>query len=578
MMAGIAMAGTASAEWSNEMDKPVSVFPSGTNSYATVIKAGINGDVWAMIYHPNTKNAEGEEDIKNVVYEYRLQHFDRQGNPEFPEEGILLCDYSNWSYTVVNEYLLVDSEGNAVVAVNDCRNSNSNDKSYTAYKVSPTGEMLWGEDGVAVSDPLKPAEMAAWMDMVELEDHSYVFAWMEYINENAGQYEDDGVTPKPTKMVPHIYLQRLSQDGKALWGASKAFMPNDVTAYPKIVNSGDNTFILVYGRTDSTVLYAGKYDFECESVWGKDTRIYRGGFGQIPLQTILGVTGSGDGGVLVSWTDDRAGTNIESAYISYVDTDGKLGFAGASDEADVKLCYDDWRCFNLAAVPAADGSCFYAVWRRTDGQQRFQGIMMQKISKDGQLLWGDEAKEIEPTKVTSYGYVSLQPAGKSDACAFYEEYRSYFDQQCLAARFNAAGELVWENGSIALSVEERQAASLKSQPMPGQDAWLLTWSDGGSGENDKETTYMMQRLNENGTFGLPETSVKGVEAAPGVLAFDGTALTADLSDGTVVNVYDATGANVARYTLTAGHADVELPAGLYIASAAGEDSIKFVVK
>ncbi|MDE5922315.1 MAG: hypothetical protein K2G79_02355, partial [Muribaculum sp.] len=95
-------------------------------------------------------------------------HFDADGNPTFPAEGLLLCDYANWSYTVVNEYLMVDHEGNAIVVVHDCRNSSAKGKSYTAYKVNAKGEMLWGEDGVAVSDPLKPASFSAFMSMVEL--------------------------------------------------------------------------------------------------------------------------------------------------------------------------------------------------------------------------------------------------------------------------------------------------------------------------------------------------------------------------------------------------------------------------
>lgn len=558
LSASLTVSVAAMANWGSTIQDPVKVFPSGTNSYATEVKAGADGSVWAVIYHPNADNADGEEDIKNVIYEYRLQHFDAQGNPQFADNGILLCDYSNISYTVVNTYLAVDKDGNAVVSVKDCRNSNGKQHSYTAYKVNAKGEMLWGEDGVAISDATKPADFAAFMSMTELDDSSFVFAWMEQTS--------TGDT--------HVYLQRLSHDGKAMWDSAKVSILDEYSAYPYLVSSGDNTCILLYARTSSAILYARKLDFEGESVWGKDTRIYRGGFGQTPIQTLLGLTESGDGGALVTWTDDRSGTNIESAYMSYVDADGKLGFAGASDEGDVKLCYDGWRCFNVSAVPAADGSAFYAVWRRTDNDQRFQGIMMQKVSKNGELLWDDNAKELLPTAVSSLGYVSLQQAGTDGACAFFEEYRSYFDQQCYASRFDKDGKYVWEGQIIPLSEPNRLASSLKSQPYTG-GAWLFNWTDGGTSAEDKETTYYMSVLKADGTIGTASAGVALTTTGEAGLSYNGRALCG--AEGVTARVYTSTGALAATCRLTACGTPLSLPAGIYIAHADGH-SIKFAVK
>ena len=129
--AALLVAGSAMAEWGTSAGQPTALFPSGTTSYATELKAASDGSVWAMIYHPNLADAEDEFDTSHVVYEFRLQRFDSDGNPTFPEEGILLSDYANWSYTVVTDYLLADSEGNAVVAVPDCRNSPGSEKSVT---------------------------------------------------------------------------------------------------------------------------------------------------------------------------------------------------------------------------------------------------------------------------------------------------------------------------------------------------------------------------------------------------------------------------------------------------------------
>lgn len=565
MLAGLSMASAASADWGTDISNPVTIFPTGTSSYATVVKATPDGGAWALIYHPNLRNAEDEMDIDHVVYEYRLQRFDKNGNAVFDNDGILISDYNNISYTVVNEYLLADSEGNAVLAVADCRNSEGHSRSYTAYKVAPDGTMLWDEDGVAISDPLTPADFAACMQMVELEDHSYVFAWTEM------NYADQ---------AEHIHMQRLSNDGKTLWDDKALAMTDEVTSYPYLVNSGDNTCIMVYARTASKILYARKLDFEGENVWGKDVRIYRGGWGKTPIQTQISVCKSGDGGVLVAWTDDRTGSRIETPYLSYVTADGKLGFSGVSDEADAKLTYNEWRSFNLVAVPAADGSGFFTMWRRTDNDQRFQGISVQKVDKKGELLWGDDALDlVEPKEHISLGFTSIQAAGESDACGFFMEYRSYFDQSGYAVRFDSEGKPVWSenNGVIELTQPERNAASLASQPIPGQDAYIINWTDSGTSGDDKATSYYMARFDENGKFGLPSSAVEMSTPENG-LSFANGELRADLADGTAVDVYDITGAKVTSATIRNGKAAADLNAGLYIATAGTGNTVKFIVK
>lgn len=554
----------ASAQWSTSVDSPVAVFPTGTTSYATRVVAGVDGASWALVYHPNTRQAQDEYDVNNVVYEMRLQYFDRDGVAQFPDDGLLISDFDNWSYTVVNDYLLADSKGNVIVVVNDCRNSGDKKKSFTAYKVAPDGTMLWGDDGVAVSDPTKPCSLGAMMSMVELEDGSFVFAWCEF--------------PDSSSSESIVCLQRLSADGKPLWDGTKTRIDDVVASYPYLVNGGNNTAILVYGRTASNIIYARKIDFEFENVWGKDVRIYRGGWGSTPLHTILHVTPSGDGGVLVSWADDREAINLETPYLSYVTSDGKLGFAGASDEADCRLAYIDLRSFNVAAVPAADGSCFYAVWRATSGSQVHQAIMMQKISKTGDLQWGDDAEEILPLSETSLGYISVQAAGDDGACAFFEQYFNYYDQRCYAYRFDAEGDPVWENGMLEVSAPTRSSSSLESQVFPGQNAWLLNWTDGGSGPEDKATTYMMTRLNQDGTFGLPGAALKTVTTNASALEFDGHSLKASVADGTRINIYNAAGQLVASPKVKDGRAVVALPAGFYAAATSGLNPVKFIIK
>lgn len=87
---------------------------------------------------------------------------------------------------------------------------------------------------------------------------------------------------------------------------------------------------------------------------------------------------------------------------------------------------------------------------------------------------------------------------------------------------------------------------------------------------------MMTRLNDNGTFGLPDTGVENTVAdTEASFGFNGSCLYGP--DGAKVCVYTVAGAHVDDYILAGGSAPVNLPAGFYVASVAGQ-TVKFVVK
>ncbi|MDE6682741.1 MAG: T9SS type A sorting domain-containing protein [Muribaculaceae bacterium] len=547
----------ASAQWGNSAADALDVFPSGTISYGTEVAVAPDGGVWARIYHPNISGATGEEDIQNVVYEYRVQHWDKDGNPSFPAEGLLVSDFKNKSYTVVNNLLTTDANGNALLSVSDCRNSADQDMSYTAYLISPTGEMLWGEDGMPITDPLNPADFGAMMTAVPLDDGSFVFAWIE--GDNYGNN--------------HVMLQRLNKNGEKQWDQSKVSILDDISSYPYLIPSDDNTCILVFSKTASDIIYARKIDFEGSNVWGKDTRVYRGGFGTIPLHTIISVVPSGNGGALISWNDDRANTRTESAYLSYVTPDGKIGFGNVADEGDVKLGYAGWRCFNVKAAPAYDGSGFYAVWRETNMGQGMQGLRIQKVSNSGELLWGDDGIEYVPIDEQSVGYITIQTAENEGFALFHEIYYSYNDQRAFASLIDPEGKNVWKEGSIALSEADRQATQLTSLPMAGNKSWVYYWDDKGPG-SDAPSCYKMGLLNIDGSFGIKQSGIVNAELNDGVTVVGDKIF----ADGEDIRLFDIAGRCVYSGKISEGFVSTNLPAGLYVAVIDGTKSEKIIIK
>ena len=468
---------SAYGQWIENQGIPI--VTEGTSIYDNKTVVGKDGTTYFLGYCPNLKEAEDEYDTDNVVYEYRLQAIDKNGVRKFGDLGLLISDYPNRSYCVVNDYLYLDKEGNIIVVVFDARAHEYEDlMGAYAYKISPEGEKLWGEDGVLLGNG---RDLVAAMRMVELTDGSIVFAWMR----SHGQ-------------LLAIDLQRISAKGEPQWEPTEVGL-NDETVtyqYPYLVDAGMNQFILVYAKGGAQDLYARKMDFDGTSVWSEDTRIYRGGWGSIPLWTIFVVKPSGDGGVILGWNDDRSMTNIETAYMSYVTKDGEIGFSGASDNGDVKLNYSEFRNFNckVMADPAGDG--FLAFWRETSEGQSWQRMVMQKVSKEGELLYGDEGVMIADFEETNFGYNSIQPGNEGEAALFYmRQNAGYGDVDVLYITFKTeTGEFLMEEPH-RLIAGTKERSSMTSHVCQEEGFWILKWKEDYKDENNNtQEKHLLYRL------------------------------------------------------------------------------------
>ena len=480
---------SAYGQWIENQGIPI--VTEGTSIYDNKTVVGKDGTTYFLGYCPNLKEAEDEYDTDNVVYEYRLQAIDKNGVRKFGDLGLLISDYPNRSYCVVNDYLYLDKEGNIIVVVFDARAHEYEDlMGAYAYKISPEGEMLWGEDGVLLGNG---RDLVAAMRMVELTDGSIVFAWMR----SHGQ-------------LLAIDLQRITAKGEPQWEPTEVGL-NDETVtyqYPYLVDAGMNQFILVYAKGGAQDLYARKMDFDGTSVWSEDTRIYRGGWGSIPLWTILDVKPSGDGGVILGWNDDRSMTNIETAYMSYVTKDGEIGFSGASDNGDVKLNYSEFRNFNckVMADPAGDG--FLAFWRETSEGQSWQRMVMQKVSKEGELLYGDEGVMIADFEETNFGYNSIQPGNEGEAALFYmRQNAGYGDVDVLYITFKTeTGEFLMEEPH-RLIAGTKERSGMTSHVCQEEGFWILKWKEDYKDENNNtQEKHLLYRLDYrvNDTTGVED--------------------------------------------------------------------------
>lgn len=571
---------TTNAQWTDD---------SALNTNITPQEQAIYGDDFAvnkdgMIFY----NFNGPINGTTATF---LQILDQAGNKTLPEPGITISNERALTYVMVNQMIMTDRQGNAIISVSDCRYSpiDSHDLSYTLYKVSPKGEMLWGNTGIPLEKG-KTRAIEAKMNMIQLEDESYVFAW-------TSQEINDGPFS--------IHIERLSEEGEFLWESSINLADEKINyCYPWIVNAGDNQFILIYAKGTNQDLVAQKYDFDGTPVWPKEVTIYRGGFGTIPIWTFVDIIPDKEGGAFIGWYDDRYFTNLSKAYVSHVTADGELGFISGIEGTALsnseylmglgpKLAYDE------------KTKSLFTVHRECDGNQSFHKLTLQKISMDGELLWGSEGKDLVPLQDNcNLGYYSIQTTDDSDVVVFYmylEGLAANGNVNAYAVRIDGESEnadFVWGENPVFLSTAKSNKSSLTSSALVNGTHYVTMWKDDRIKSTEEGTSdgSFMQCITPDGKLYTNTSSINHISSDDSQI-FTASAshkniifnINGTKKENATISIYNVTGQKIGepvnvylentlnQVEWNAGH----LHPGIYIAqlnTAEKSASIRFIVK
>jgi hypothetical protein len=501
----------ANAQWSDDPTENNRITPLGVETYDFDLGMSSNGTSFVAYTRPMG-------DIATF-----LQIIDVNGNMLFPDEGKMISHERTISWTQVNQLLFVDDDGNAIISVSDCRNSSGEDLSYTLYKVSPTGEMLWGENGIDLCGGMAYG-LIACMNIIQLENGDYVCAWM---------VEGNNV---------YIQLQKISKQGALLWGdAVKISETSASNDYPYLVNAGNNQVIVAYSRVTGSVttknLRARKIASDGSNVWANDVSIYTGYFGYVPLWVNMRVIPDEMGGAFVGWYDTRDNPNKESTYVAHVKSNGTLGFNGA--EGGVKVGHSALRSFFPEMYVNTEEGFLYVTWRETsnDMSQSWQQMTAQKLNiSSGELMWNPNGIAVSPyTHNHSISFYSIQNGGNGNATIFFTS-NTYHPQYLYGwdinsiILINGEGGYVWEDEIIQFSNPVSMKSRLVSTPLVYNSFWLAAWSDERvvTGDPGGSKKIYMQRINIDGALGsgnlcLPptEVTVEFVSETSAVISWNG---------------------------------------------------------
>lgn len=458
----------AAAQWASDttLNTPVCVRPGDQ----TVNKAAATGDGGTWI---------GWFDHRGSNYDVYVQLLDRDGNALLAPDGLLVSDHPQ-DTSLVDWDLISDSSGNCVLTFTDLRAGG--DLDVQAYRISPSGQFLWGPDGVTLSSngDFEVNPVAA-----ELSDGSFVFVWARLPSGTGSiraQVLDDAGTPR-----------FAAGDIALATGTTSGELP----AFAEVVASDHGSFIVEWVRSIATFmsprhLRTQKYDGNGNARWngGSPVVVYDALSVPIAYQPVL--QSDGAGGAVYAWHSSPV--SLFDSFVQRVDATGAEVFAhnGVQVSTEAGTSKLDPA---LAWLPASGD--MIVLFDRRDGGQNNRGVGVQRVSAGGALLWGASGVELEAIDSVTEGYERIVPFGDG-ALLSYFSFPVFGGQDCdiVVRRLDGTGADVWAPARVTAS----SAASPKGRPVLVMDAVgtaRIVWQDQ---RNDLGDVYA-QDVHYDGTPG-----------------------------------------------------------------------------
>jgi hypothetical protein len=406
-------------------------------------------------------------------YNVRLQKLDVFGNKLWADDALLISDNEAMSW-LTDWDMCIDGDNHAIFVFQDIRTGPNN---IYAYRISPEGGFVWGDDGLALSN--NDAFEAAPKVCITPVGNA-VFAW-----------QSDDV----------IIIQKVAPDGTLLWGdAGITISGSDTYSWPQLMPVGDDDVIMKYfndsGPTWSPTrhVYAQRYDYEGNGVWAEPAVISNAG-GISAWTQVFPFVSDGNDGFFIAWHDDRDMNNMASVFVQHIDNTGQAVFQDNGVEVSLNAGMNHFYA-NLAFPMGSDE--IYVYWNEMNGNQDQKGIYGQKVSSTGERLWTDNGKAI--VEVSSANLLPMAArSADTDMVVFYEEYFDAINTSIKAMKIDSEGAFVWPDEIVAMS----SVLSAKIHPDVGglhNGQWITVWGD----ERNASRDIYGQNIQMDGTLGQIE--------------------------------------------------------------------------
>lgn len=241
-----------------------------------------------------------------------MQKLDSLGNKIWGEDGLLISDYPSFEWSENADWdIKMDEQGNIILVFPDLRNGYSN---IYAYKISPDGEFIWGEDGIIISDD---DDEDVNPKIAITNTGNMVIAWQR--------------NPFTMQFYSRIVCQKVSSSGELLWVNEKIIedLLHDLV-WPFLYPANYDDVILFWHWEDflwwpDLTLYCQKINESGNAVWSQNLSIYSNQV-QLISSPVLEICDGMYDRLFICWSENIAGVPLSNTLIQQIDFNGNKLF------------------------------------------------------------------------------------------------------------------------------------------------------------------------------------------------------------------------------------------------------------
>jgi hypothetical protein len=311
-----------------------------------------------------------------------------------------------------------DSTGGAICVYEDIKGRNQ--RNFYAQKISPDGNILWGETGVLIGSGYKDSD--SFFDLYIVSDGSggAFVVWSAYAS------EPDWRAAPGQRQVPYVtHLTRVGIEGNILW-------QREIGAVYYMISDGSGG-VIIASISEEQQLNVLKVDSEGNYPWGENgVPAY---FGQ--YEHSLHMTSDGSGGVIIVQQNlTYTGSNFE-VFVQKVGSGGSLPWGQKGI-----LLYPVGGAEEVEIVSDELGGAIVA-W-----QVESRDIRVQRVDANGNVVWQQNGVPIGITKAVGEAFPHtplLVSSGTGEAIVVWEDLRHGL-ASIYAQKIDADGNIKWQLG------------------------------------------------------------------------------------------------------------------------------------
>lgn len=437
-------AAMVSAEWSSDpsVNTPV-VTVTGEQKSQKIVHDGQGG--YFVVWH----------DQRDGNWDIYAQHFDNDGEAQWAENGIVVCDDGLRQQC---PKIILDGSGGIIISWEDDRSGNYD---IYAQRIDAGGNPLWTANGVPV------------------------IATTE--GEGCGWLVSDG-TGGAIIMNKNSSVNRIDGSGMLPWGAADDpifYSTIGILYGPKLLPDGSGGAILFWCEGDDIAVQ--RVDNDGNLLWnsGDPVLLTNTGEGKCPQ-----VVSDGSGGAIVMWMDERNTAGEWQLYGQRINGNGVAQWTANGVQITSVNTFD----YDSGFASDGEGGAFVTWIDETDFN-----VYARRIDSNGSLLWsapvqltttGDfEDTSDAPRKTVEDGSGGFITVWKNDS------------EEILAQRVDKDGTALWTDNGVVLcnALGERSCPRIVGN---GKGGSVAVWWDGRDSATTGNDIYI-QGITEDGELGKP---------------------------------------------------------------------------